>query len=203
MLDIKQLSEQYIDKMVAIRRHLHQYPELSGEEKETANYICQVLDQIGISYERDISGYGVVAQLHGILKGDRCIALRADMDALPIKEQNTHAFCSLNEGVMHACGHDFHTASLLGALMILNESKDCFGGSVKAIFQPSEERYEGGAKFMIEDGVLKNPTVDFIFGLHADMGLTVNQVGFRSGNIWHLLMSFTLLLLVKVVMQHY
>lgn len=181
MLTIKQLSEKHFDKMVAIRRHLHQNPELCGKEKETANYVCQVLDQIGISYQRDITGHGVVAILQGNLKGDRCIALRADMDALPIKEQNNHAYCSLNEGIMHACGHDFHTTSLLGALMILNERRDSFGGVVKAIFQPSEECYEGGAKYMIEEGVLDNPSVDFIFGIHADMGLSVGQVGFRAG----------------------
>lgn len=178
---LKQLSEKYIDKMVAIRRHLHQYPELSGEEQQTAQYITQVLEQIGISYKKNIAGYGIVALLKGNLKGDRCVALRADMDALPIKENNQTPYCSFNNGIMHACGHDFHTASLLGALMILNELKDSFGGTIKAIFQPSEERYEGGAQFMIEEGVLENPKVDYIFGLHADTGLTAEQVGFRAG----------------------
>ena len=177
----KQLSEKYFDKMVAIRRHLHQYPELSGEEQQTAQYITQVLDQMGIPYQKNIAGYGIVALLKGNLKGDRCVALRADMDALPIKENNQTPYCSFNDGIMHACGHDFHSASLLGALMILNELKDSFGGTIKAIFQPSEERYEGGALYMIEEGVLENPKVDYIFGLHADTGLTAEQVGFRPG----------------------
>lgn len=174
-------SDTYFEKMVVIRRHLHQYPELSGEEKETADFIAQILDQIGIPYEKGVSGFGIVAQLKGDLDTKGCIALRADMDALPIKEQNTHPYCSKNEGIMHACGHDFHTASLLGSLMILNDLKHTFGGTIKAIFQPSEERYEGGAKFMIEDGVLDHPKVDYIFGLHADTALKFNQVGFRSG----------------------
>lgn len=177
----KQLSEKYFDKMVAIRRHLHQYPELSGEEQQTAQYITQVLDQIGIAYQKNIAGYGIVALLKGNLHGESCVALRADMDALPIKENNSNSYCSLNEGIMHACGHDFHTASLLGALMILNDLKDSFGGTIKAIFQPSEERYEGGAPFMIKEGVLHNPKVDYIFGLHADTALTSDQVGFRAG----------------------
>lgn len=177
----KQLSEKYFDKMVAIRRHLHQYPELSGEEQQTAQYITQVLDQIGIAYQKNIAGYGIVALLKGSLHGESCVALRADMDALPIKENNSNSYCSLNEGIMHACGHDFHTASLLGALMILNDLKDSFGGTIKAIFQPSEERYEGGAPFMIKEGVLHNPKVDYIFGLHADTALTSDQVGFRAG----------------------
>lgn len=177
----KQLSEKYFDKMVAIRRHLHQFPELSGEEQQTAQYITQVLDQMGIPYQKNIAGYGIVALLKGNLSGDRCIALRADMDALPIKENNQNSYCSLKDGIMHACGHDFHTASLLGALMILNDLKDSFGGTIKAIFQPSEERYEGGAPFMIKEGVLENPSVDCIFALHADTGLTAEQVGFRAG----------------------
>ena len=166
---------------MALRRHLHQYPELSGEEQETANFICQELDQLGIPYQRDIAGHGIVAILKGELEGSSCVALRADMDALPIIEQNTHSYCSLNSGVMHACGHDFHTASLLGAFMILNEIKTSFGGTIKALFQPSEERYEGGANFMIAAGVLENPHVDYIFGMHGDTGLTADQVGFRSG----------------------
>lgn len=181
MSGILQLSERYFEKMVALRRHLHQYPELSGEEQETANFICQELDQLGIPYQRDIAGHGIVAILKGELEGSSCVALRADMDALPIIEQNTHSYCSLNSGVMHACGHDFHTASLLGALMILNEIKTSFGGTIKALFQPSEERYEGGANFMIAAGVLENPHVDYIFGMHGDTGLTADQVGFRSG----------------------
>ncbi len=181
MSGILQLSERYFEKMVALRRHLHQYPELSGEEQETANFICQELDQLGIPYQRDIAGHGIVAILKGELEGSSCVALRADMDALPIIEQNTHSYCSLNSGVMHACGHDFHTASLLGAFMILNEIKTSFGGTIKALFQPSEERYEGGANFMIAAGVLENPHVDYIFGMHGDTGLTADQVGFRSG----------------------
>jgi amidohydrolase len=181
MISLDHLSLNYFDKMVAIRRHLHQNPELSGEEVRTAEYICSQLNRLQIPYYRDIAGHGIVALIQGNLEGSKCVALRADMDALPVKEQNTAEYCSLNEGVMHACGHDFHTASLLGAVMMLNELKDQFGGIVKAIFQPSEERYEGGANFMIAAGVLEDPTVDYIFGMHGDTGFGPDTVGFRSG----------------------
>ncbi|MBP1672684.1 MAG: N-acyl-L-amino acid amidohydrolase [Bacteroidetes bacterium] len=181
MIPVNQYILNYFDQMVAIRRHLHQNPELSGEEVQTAHYIGTILDQIGIPYTPHIAGHGIVATIKGELEGDTCIALRADMDALPVKELNNVSYCSQNEGVMHACGHDFHTASLLGALMVLQEHKSQFGGTVKAIFQPSEERYEGGAHFMIEAGVLENPKVDYVFALHADTGFGPEKVGFRAG----------------------
>ncbi len=181
MIPLDQFILKYFDQMVAIRRHLHQNPELSGEEIQTAQYICSILDQIGIPYTSHIAGQGIVATIKGDLNSNTCIALRADMDALPVKELNDVSYCSQNDGVMHACGHDFHTASLLGALMVLQEHKSQFGGTIKAIFQPSEERYEGGARFMIEEGVLENPKVDYIFGLHGDTGFGPEKVGFKAG----------------------
>lgn len=181
MDSISSLSKKYFEKMVSIRRHLHQYPELSGQEELTARFICEQLDLLGIPYQSNFSGHGVVALLQGDLEGDRCVALRADMDALPIQEESQHEYRSKHPGVMHACGHDFHTASLLGTLMIMNYKKNKFGGVIKAIFQPSEEEYNGGANFMIADGVLENPKVDYIFGLHADTGFGPETVGFRPG----------------------
>jgi amidohydrolase len=167
--------------MVAIRRHLHRYPELSGAEKETSEYICRQLAHLNIPYRKNVAGYGVVALLEGKGAGKN-IALRADMDALPVQERNECEYRSVNDGVMHACGHDFHCAALLGALMILNASRNEFSGTVKALFQPSEECCEGGAPLMIEEGVLENPKVDTIFGLHAEAELPVGTLGFCAGN---------------------
>ena len=181
--EIKKLAELFYDEMVIFRRHLHMYPELSGKEKETSAYICTQLDKMGIPYRKNVAGYGIVALLQGNGVGEgRCIALRADMDALPVQELSECDCRSKNNGVMHACGHDFHCAALLGALMILKQLQDHFSGTVKAIFQPSEERCEGGAPFMIEEGVLENPKVDKIFGLHAEASLEVGNVGFCAGN---------------------
>ena len=181
--EIKRLAELFYAEMVIFRRHIHEYPDLSGEEKETSEYICKQLDKMGIPYRKNVAGYGVVALLQGNRAGEgSCIALRADMDALPVQELNECDYRSINNGVMHACGHDFHCAALLGALMILKQLQDHFSGTVKAIFQPSEERCEGGASFMIEEGVLENPEVDKIFGLHAEASLEVGNVGFCAGN---------------------
>ena len=181
--EIKRFAEFFYDEMVIFRRQIHAHPELSGEEKETSEYICKQLDKLGIPYRKNVAGYGVVALLQGNRAGQgSCIALRADMDALPVQELNECAYRSKNNGVMHACGHDFHCAALLGALMILKQLQDSFSGTVKAIFQPSEERCEGGASFMIAEGVLENPKPDKIFGLHAEAALEVGNVGFCVGN---------------------
>ncbi|MDL2296810.1 M20 family metallopeptidase [Bacteroidales bacterium OttesenSCG-928-E04] len=176
---VKQLAARYFAQMIEYRRYIHQNPELSGHEKETARYICQVLDQLAIPYRRNISGYGIVALLRGEKGEGKTVALRADMDALPIQEVSDKPYRSRVDGVSHACGHDVHVACLLGALHILNDLKSAFGGTVKAIFQPSEEEYEGGAKFMIADGVLED--VDVIYGLHVTPGIETGQIGVRSG----------------------
>ncbi len=172
-------------ELLYIYRWLHQHPELSGEEKETAHFIEEKLQQYGIQYRSRINGYGILAEVVGT-KGNsasaKVIALRADMDALPIEESESNSCRSLNHGVMHACGHDFHCAALLGALIILQNNRHLFSGTIKGIFQPSEERYEGGAMFMIDEGVLENPKVDLIFGLHAEPKMEVGKLGFCPGN---------------------
>lgn len=181
MEQIKRLADQYFIKVVEIYHHLHEHPELSGREVETAAYICNILEKQHIEYQNHIAGEGIVATIHGNLKKGHVVALRADMDALPIQEETGLPYSSEVPHVMHACGHDAHSASLLGTLMILNELKNRFGGTVKALFQPSEEEYEGGAKFMIEQNVLENPRVDVIIGQHVTSGMEVGTVGFKSG----------------------
>ncbi len=170
----------YHSEVVAMRRYLHMNPELAFEENNTADFICRKLDEYGIPYKRNVAKTGVVGLIEGKRK-NKVIALRADMDALPIKEANDVPYKSKNEGVMHACGHDAHTAVLLGAAKILNEMKGQLDGSVKLIFQPSEEAFPGGAKAMIEAGVLDNPAVSHVIGEHVLPTLESGKVGFRAG----------------------
>ena len=212
---IKVKSDAYYDEVVAIRRQLHQHPELSFCEKETAELIKRVLASKDIEYQSDIAGTGIVATIKGepsfraksrpersesirqrrinllqvneispfryapVEMTGRVIALRADMDALPIQEQNDIPYRSVNEGVMHACGHDAHTAMLLGVALILNDLRDHFSGTVKLIFQPGEEKLPGGASLMIKEGVLDN--VDLIIGQHVYPDLPCGEVGFHAG----------------------
>lgn len=178
---IKNLADQYKATLIAIRRHLHQHPELSFQEYQTAAYVQERLDQNGIEYQPGVAGTGIVALIKGKNPDKRCIALRADMDALPITEQNEVPYKSQNEGVMHACGHDVHTTCLLGAAMILNNLKDRFEGTVKLIFQPGEEQSPGGASLMIQDHVLEHPKVDGIIGLHVYPELEAGKLGFKPG----------------------
>lgn len=178
---VKNLAADFFEQIVAIRRHIHAHPELSFQEHETAAFVCQKLDQIGISYTNGIAGTGITAIIEGENPDKKIIALRADMDALPILEANEVAYKSKNEGVMHACGHDVHTSSLLGVAMILNQLKGEFEGSVKLIFQPGEEKAPGGAKLMIEEGILDNPTVNNIVGQHVMPLIPVGKVGFKPG----------------------
>lgn len=178
---IRLLSKSYFADVVEIRRHLHAYPELSLQEHKTAEYIAHALDTIGISYERGIAGTGILALIRGGMGEGRVVALRADMDALPISEENDVAYKSLNPGVMHACGHDVHMACLLGAARILYELRDSWAGEVKLIFQPSEETAPGGAKLMIEAGVLDKPVPEALFGQHVFVPLPAGKVGVRSG----------------------
>ncbi len=178
---IKARAEALLPELVQIRRHLHAHPELSFEEYETARFVTIQLDKLNIPYEKDICGTGIVALIRGRNPEKRCIALRADMDALPITEDNDTEYRSRNEGVMHACGHDVHTTCLLGAAHILQELKDEFEGTLKLIFQPGEEKSPGGANLMVQAGVLENPRPEAIFGLHVYPQLPAGTAGFRAG----------------------
>lgn len=178
---IKQKAEEQFNSVVDIRRHLHQHPELSFHEHNTAAYIAKQLDQTGIVYKSKIAGTGLVAIIEGKNPAKKIIALRADMDALPIQEANDVPYKSINAGVMHACGHDVHSSSLLGVAKILNDLKNYFEGSVKLIFQPAEEKLPGGASLMIKEGVLENPKPSGIFGQHVMPLIETGKVGFRSG----------------------
>jgi amidohydrolase len=178
---IKKLAASYAPDIIAWRRHLHANPELSFEEYNTSAFVIEKLKEYGLDPQKGIGGNGVVALIKGSHPDKKVVALRADMDALPIMEQNDVPYKSKNEGVMHACGHDVHTSSLLGAARILNEIKDTFEGTVKLIFQPGEEKIPGGASLMIKDGVLENPEPESIFGLHVMSQLPVGKVGFKPG----------------------
>jgi len=178
---IKELSESIFDEVVSIRRHLHKNPELSFKEHKTSAYIKSVLIAWNIPFTEDIAVTGIVVLLKGNNPSSKTIALRADFDALPIVEENEVDYCSVNNGVMHACGHDAHTASLLGAISILNTLKTEWEGSMKFIFQPAEEMLPGGAQQMIKEGVLENPKVEKMLGQHVFPDLEVGKVGFRPG----------------------
>jgi hippurate hydrolase len=164
-------------------RYLHRHPELSFQEKNTAAYVESVLKAEGVSYRNRIGGYGILAWIEGRNPSLRTIALRADMDALPITEANDVEFKSENAGVMHACGHDAHTASLLSVVKIINKLKDRITGTVLFVFQPGEERHPGGARLMLEDGVFDRFKPDVIVGQHAYVDYPVGTVGFQSGII--------------------
>ncbi|MGV6945933.1 M20 metallopeptidase family protein [Sphingobacterium kyonggiense] len=177
---VQELAESYFQDTVETRRFLHQHPELSFEEYNTSAFVKRTLDDLQIPYET-MANTGVVALIKGNLPGDKVLALRADMDALPITEVDGRSYGSQNPGVMHACGHDVHTSSLLGVAKILNNLKDNFAGSVKLIFQPGEERLPGGASLMIKEGVLENPAPQGIIGQHVMPFIETGKVGFRSG----------------------
>jgi len=177
---IKSLAEAHHAWMVDIRRHLHRFPETGGNEKNTQAYIASKLDEAGVSYTLGIGGgYSVVARISGRNPGKRRIAFRADTDALPIQEKSAAPYCSQSAGVMHACGHDAHTANLLGFCRIMHELRDGFEGEIVAVFQPDEERLPGGAIQLINAGILDG--VDKIIGLHCDPNLNCGTVGIRPG----------------------
>jgi len=178
---IKQKAEQYYPEIQAIRHHIHAHPELSFQEQQTAAFISGKLGEWGIEHTTGIAGTGIVGLIKGKNPGSRCVALRADMDALPIQEANDVPYRSQNDGVMHACGHDVHSTCLLGAARILNDLRDEWEGTVKLIFQPGEEKHPGGASLMIAAGVLENPKPDAIFGLHVYPHLPTGTTGFRAG----------------------
>jgi amidohydrolase len=178
---IQQLSKEYLPEIIAIRRHLHAHPEISFEEYNTSESIAFKLKEYNIPFKQGIVKTGIVALIEGKNPSKKVVALRADMDALPIAETNNCEYKSVNIGLMHACGHDVHSASLLGAAKILNELRGEFEGTIKLIFQPGEEKLPGGASLMIKEGVLENPKPQSIFGQHVFPSMEVGKVGFRSG----------------------
>jgi amidohydrolase len=166
---------------VAIRRYLHANPELSFHEYETVAFVKKQLEAIGVTKIESMATTGLVALIEGRNPSAKIIGLRADMDALPILEANDVPYKSKNEGVMHACGHDVHTTSLLGSARILNQLKDEFEGTIKLVFQPAEEKAPGGASVMIKEGVLLNPAPSGMLGQHVAPAIPVGKVGFREG----------------------
>lgn len=177
---VKTLAAAYFADTVSIRRHLHQHPELSFEEYNTVAYVAEQLRELGIPFE-PMAGTGLVGLIKGDIPSEAVLALRADMDALPIQEVEGRSYGSQNPGVMHACGHDAHTASLLGVARILVAMRDQLAGTVKLIFQPGEERLPGGASLMIKEGVLQNPAPQAILGQHVMPFIEAGKVGFRAG----------------------
>jgi amidohydrolase len=178
---IKSLALAYKQEVIDLRRHLHSHPELSFKEFQTAAFVAEKLKAIGITEIESKATTGWSALIKGKNPEKKVVALRADMDALPIIEANEVPYKSQNPGVMHACGHDAHTASLLGAAKILHEVRDQFEGTIKLIFQPGEEIIPGGASLMIKDKVLENPTPNYILGQHVMPMIPAGKVGFRSG----------------------
>ncbi len=180
-LKIKQLAKDYAAEAVANRRYLHTNPELSFQEYNTAKFVAQKLKDIGLTPQEGIANTGVVALIEGRNPSSKVIGLRADMDALPIFEKNDVPYKSQNEGVMHACGHDVHTSSLLGTAKILHQLREDFEGTVKLVFQPAEEKAPGGASIMIKEGVLENPAPASMIGQHVAPNIPVGKIGFREG----------------------
>lgn len=174
------LTDQFFEEMIGIRHHLHQYPELSFEEHQTSAYIREILDDWGIAYSFPFVKTGIVARIQGDKPGKR-IALRSDMDALPIKESTGLDFESRNDGIMHACGHDIHMTSLLGSIRILNQLKHLMEGEVLFVFQPGEEKIPGGARLMLEEGVFKDTPPDLIIAQHVLPDMEAGKVGFKGG----------------------
>jgi amidohydrolase len=178
---IKSLSLQFSTNVIELRRHIHANPELSYQEYNTVKYVAEQLKSFGLTPIEGIAETGLFVEVKGNNPGKKMIALRADMDALPIQEANNVPYKSKVKGVMHACGHDVHTSSLLGTARILNEVRNNFEGTVRLIFQPGEEKNPGGASYMIRDGVLKNPQPSGIIGQHVFPLLPVGKIGFREG----------------------
>ncbi len=180
---IRERSEAIFEKVIAYREHMHMYPELSYQEFKTMEYVSSILTKLGIEHKTGVGTTGIV----GIIRADhhteemKCIGLRADLDALPIHEENDITCKSKNDGIMHACGHDVHTAILLGAAEIIHELRNDLPVPVKLIFQPGEEKNPGGATLMLKDGVLENPPVSEMIALHVFPDMEVGKVGFKDG----------------------
>jgi len=177
----KSAAESLVPQLSIWRRHLHSHPELSYEEYETMKYVSGELDKMGVTHTSGVADTGIVATIESNDPTSRFMALRADLDALPIQELNDVPYASCNPGVMHACGHDVHTTSLLGAAHILSNNKDQWKGTVRLIFQPGEEQLPGGASLMVAEGVLKNPVPSHILGSHVFPELPAGHVGMRPG----------------------
>jgi len=177
---VKKIAADIFPEIVSIRRHIHAHPELSFEEFETSEFICKTLGQWGVPYKRGIAGTGIIAFLEGYAPG-KTIAFRADMDALPVTEMNELPYKSVNEGKMHACGHDVHTSSLLGAIKILRDMKDSWTGKIKFIFQPGEEKIPGGASLMLKEEALLPDEPEIIIAQHVFPDMEAGDVGFREG----------------------
>lgn len=179
---IKKLAKDYAEEFIKVRHHIHSNPELSYQEFETSKFIQHKLTEYNILFHV-MATTGVVGLIEGKNPSKKTVALRADIDALPIKEENDLDYRSKNPGIMHACGHDVHTTCLLGAAKILSELKENWEGTVKLIFQPGEEKNPGGASLMIKEGVLENPVPQNIFALHVHPGLEVGKFSFRGGMV--------------------
>lgn len=177
---IKKLAKKNKKEIISVRQELHQYPELSFQEYQTCRFIKNKLESWGIE-TKIMATTGVVALIYGRNPDTKTIALRADIDALPIQEINELPYKSLHPGIMHACGHDVHTASLLGVAQILQELRADWEGTIKLIFQPGEEKLPGGASVLIKEGVLQNPSPRAILGQHVEPLLDVGKVGLKSG----------------------
>lgn len=178
---IQQLASDFYPEALKHRRHLHANPELSFVEYETSKYVDQQLETMGIHNRHNLVETGIVGIIEGNEPSSRVVALRADLDALPILEENDVDYRSGNDGIMHACGHDVHTTSLLGAANILNQTRELWKGTVKLIFQPGEEKLPGGASLMIKEGVLNQPAPQKIYGQHVYPELPAGKVGFKPG----------------------
>ena len=178
--EIKQLANEIHGHVIENRRHLHSHPELSFHEYETSSFVKARLDEMDITWQ-PVAGTGIVALIKGDKSSEQVIALRADMDALPIKEVNQVGYVSQNNDVMHACGHDAHTSSLLGTARILQSIKNKFGGTVKLIFQPGEEKFPGGASLMIKEGILNNPQPSAVIGQHVSPAVDAGKIAIRKG----------------------
>lgn len=178
---IRSMALEISGEVIAMRRHLHQHPELSFEEYTTSAFVCSVLDAHGIPYTKGMVKTGVVALIEGKNPNSKTVLLRADLDALPIEEKNDVDYKSQNPGVMHACGHDVHTASVLGTAVILHRLKDHVEGTVKIMFQPGEEVLPGGSSLMIKEGILEKPAVDVAIAQHVFPSMETGKVGFRPG----------------------
>lgn len=181
---VKALSQKFFSEVVMHYRYLHQHPELSYEEENTSLYVASFLDKEGIKYRANIGGFGILAWIEGEAEGvGNTVALVADMDALPVREENNIEYKSKNDGVMHACGHDTHTSSLMGVAKIINSLKKEFSGTVLFVFQPGEEKSPGGADLMLKDGLFDEFVPDLVIKHHAYVDLPAGKIGFQSGTV--------------------
>ncbi len=169
------------DEVIRLRRHFHKYPELSYQEYETASFICSYLEQHNIGFRNGVAGTGIIGRIDGNGAGKTVIAVRAEMDALPVTEDTGLPFSSINTGRMHACGHDAHMAMLMGTGILLNELRDYFGGTILLVFQPGEEKSPGGARLMLESGELSDPGPDIFLAQHILPELETGRVGYKPG----------------------